>query len=87
MTTPINTAIALEWALKEGLDNSQICIYLNEVDPTFTYGIQNIVYDIPPHVAIYLPPSESDFPPVTPDHAGYVYDNNELIHIILIYEL
>lgn len=87
MTTPIRTAQALEWALKEGLDNSQICIYLNEADPTFTYGIQNIVNDLPPHVAIYFPPSETDFLPVTPDHVGYVYDNNELIHIIFIYEL
>lgn len=87
MTTPIRTATALEWAIKEGLDNSQICICLNEVDPTFQYGIQNISQDVPPHVAIYLPPSEHDFPPATPDHVGYVYDNNELTNIILIYEL
>ena len=86
MTTPIRTAKALEWAIKEGFDNSQICICLNEVDPTFTYGIQNISQDVPPHVAIYLLSSETDIP-VTPDHVGYVYDNNELTNIILIYEL
>lgn len=73
MTTPIRTAKALEWAIKEGFDNNRICSCLDE--------------DIPPHVAIYLPPSEHDFPPVTPDHVGYVYDNNELTNIIFIYEL
>lgn len=87
MTTPINTAIALAWALRKGLDNSQICIFLNDVDPTFTYVIENIVYDIPPHIAIYLPPSETDFPPSAPDQVGHVYDNNELTTIILIYNL
>lgn len=87
MTTPIRTAKALDWALREGLDNSQICICLNEIDPTFYYGIQNITKDVPPHVAIYFPPSETDFLPVIPDHVGYVYDNNKLTNIIFIYLL
>lgn len=87
MTTPINTAVALDWALRAGFDNSQICICLDEADPTFTYGTQNIVFDIPPHVAIYLPPSETDYPPSVPDHVGYIYDNNELENIILFYNL
>lgn len=45
---------ALDWAIREGMDNSQMSVAKEEVNAGLYYGAINFTWNIAPHLAIWV---------------------------------
>lgn len=93
MKKNINAIKAIDWALRQGKDNTEINIEFNEVDAITHYGIAYDLGILPPHVAIWVNLQEIVYSPNGVDRMGYYAEHKEGINqnntdeVILFYFL